>query len=725
MMLLVRVLHKAVRRTMRDGSAVAARLIGAAAVAVVTSGVLAARAESAPVEVASPDGTLVARLDLAAPALSATLDGAPLLEPERLGLRLDDADLTSGLTPVGEVVRTAIDEAVTTSTGPARRRRHRANELHATFAGAGGRRLGVRLRVTDDGLAFRYELPGPPATLRSEAGGFAPAGAVRSWLAPHTPTGESLWGGPSESTLFGRPGEHLVTALLQLGGRDRFVLLTEAGVDGRHAASRLVEDGRRLRFALPRKGDTTALGAMESGAPVPVATTADWAGPWRVAIAGRLSEVATSTLVADLAAPPRGDFAWVQPGVAAWSWWSDNASPRSYDRQRAYVDFAARHGWAYVTVDEGWPALGGRLDDLVVYAARRGVRLLLWFNKRTLTDPARRAAELDRIAGLGVAGIKVDFFDDETQATMQLVDDLLGAAAARRLLVDLHGYTVPRGLERTWPNLLTFEGVRGAEYYLLSARFAGIVPVPGPVHDTIVAFTRAVAGPADFTPVTFSAQGRSTSDAFELALALVLQTGLLHPADRIEEYEARPEATAVLDRLPVTWDATRLVEGFPGRGVTLARRHGSRWWIGSLTAGAAREVAVPLDLLGPGRWSASITQDAPGPDVATRRREVTASDTLRLDVERDGGFVVELRRTDCSSRRRVPITLPAAILRHGVTRIRVRVTGRPTVVWRGARRSVTVDLTGSGRGAARVRLDVRGRDGRTRTVRRTFVTCGR
>lgn len=601
----------------------------------------------------APGGDIVVTLDEAPAALSATLDGEAVLAPQPLGLRWAQTP-TAPTATVVSVLRRRVDESVDTITGPRRHRRLRATELLAELEDATGHRFRVRVRVTDRGAAYRYELPGGPATLFGEAGGFAPVGVTASWTAPHTPNGEALWGGPSERTVFARPGELLTPALLRLDGRDRFALLAEAGVGADDVASRLAQDGATYRYVLPRRGDTTTFGPMESGDTVPLPVAAGWRGPWRVAILGRLADVATATLIADLSEPARGRFAWVSPGTAAWSWLTDHASPRSLEQQLREVRFAGAHGWRYVNVDEGWPALGDGLRTLAQEARSRRVRLIFWFNRRSLADPAQRARELDRVAALGAAGVKVDFFDDETQPTMQLARDIAADAARRHLVVDLHGFTVPRGLERTWPNILSFEGVRGAEYYDLARQYAGLVPAPTPEHETILAFTRAVAGPTDATPVTFTVPGRVTSDAFELALPIVWPTGLLHPADSVAAYEARPQATAVLDRMPVTWDASLLLDGFPGRRATFARRHGATWWLGSITAGPASRLDVPLDFLKArnGRYRATITQDAPGPDVASVRRVVTAADRLDLPVEADGGVVARFVPLDCAASRR-------------------------------------------------------------------------
>lgn len=425
-------------------------------------------------------------------------------------------------------------------------------------------------------------------------------------------------------------------------GNDHWALVAEAGVDGRFAAAHLEQEllaPATIHYALPRRGETTPQGPMESGDPRPVQVSGV-ATPWRTVLLGSLDEIVASDLVTDLAPPSRiRRTGWIRPGVSAWSWLTENASPRSLTRQQDFVDFAARQGWEYVLLDEGWKQAGDGLGAFVTAARKRGVRILLWLNQRDLDTEAERAEELDRIRRLGVAGVKVDFFDDDTQATMRLVDELAAATARRHLLLNLHGFTVPRGLSRTWPHILSSEGVRGAEYHYLAQSFAGVVPAPNAVHDTILPFTRGVMGPVDYTPAVLTAPERTASDAHGLAMAVVLETGLLHPGDSVEAYDERPDARSLLRRLPVSWDATRLLEGSPGSGATLARRAGREWWVGSVQAGSARRVAVPLDFLAPKRryrltlWSDSVV--AP--------RVVRRGDELAVDVIANGGFVARLR----------------------------------------------------------------------------------
>jgi hypothetical protein len=359
------------------------------------------------------------------------------------------------------------------------------------------------------------------------------------------------------------------------------------------------------------------------------------ATPWRVAIAGPLARVAASDLVDDLAPPAAGvDWSWVRPGRVAWSWWADSASPASFERQRAQVDFAARMGWEYVLVDEGWdpawmPALTG-------YARERGVGILVWSRWDALATREARDRLLSQWAGWGVAGVKLDFMQSDSRARMAWYRGVARAAAEHRLVVGFHGATAPRGLERTWPNVLTSEGVRGAEAY------KGDDP-PTPAHNTVLPFTRNVVGAMDYTPVTFSAPRRATSAGHELALSVVFASGLQHFADTPAAYDARPAAAAWLRDVPVAWDDMRLLAGRPGTAATIARRAGDRWYVGSIHAGAGGEDTLALGFLDPGRaYVAEIVHDGPGDALVARSEGVTAATTLRLPLAANGGYVIRL-----------------------------------------------------------------------------------
>jgi hypothetical protein len=367
------------------------------------------------------------------------------------------------------------------------------------------------------------------------------------------------------------------------------------------------------------------------------------ATPWRTMVVGDLATVTGSDLVTDLAPPSKvADTSWIKPGVGAWSWWSEGGSPGDLGRQKAYVDFASAQGWEYSVVDSGWNA--SWMPELVQYAAARDVKIWIWVRWQTLDQQS----EIDRLfaqyKSWGVVGLKIDFPESDGQDRMRWYDLVLAGTAKYRLMLNFHGCTIPRGTERTWPQVLGFEAVRGGE---------GTRPnptrVPYPTtHYTTMPFTRNLAGSMDWTPVTFSGV-RLNSDAAELALGIVYENGIQHFADSPSSYEAHPLALRLLRSVPSAWDETKLVDGLPADRAVLARRSGADWFVGAITSGDARTLTVPLSFLDGGDWVADLYHDgADNRTMVLDTSTVTAGSTLSVPVVANGGFALHLRRAPFS-----------------------------------------------------------------------------
>lgn len=546
--------------------------------------------------VRSPDGAVTARMTEARGRLRLVIsrDG-------RVAVR---ADL--GGAPAGRLRtrRGAIHRRFTTPAG--KRRVHRLDARTLRVVNRSGR--GVELLAARDGAAFRLLRAGPERTV------FRAPRETRSWLQVYRGDYELPY---LAGTLSRSPPERYAFPGLLRTGR-RYALLTETGA--RRAAVAHMEI---------RRGDAGGLHVeLPPREPAPART------PWRVAILGSLADVVQSDLPLALGEPSRirGDGAWIEPGRAAWSWWADRRSAADPNAQRAHVDAAAAAGWEYVTVDAGWKAAW--VPDLARYAAARGVKLVLWFDWDDLSTPRERRTALDRIASWGVAGIKVDFLLSDHAEEIGAMDDIARAAANRRLIVDFHGCTVPRGIQRTWPNVLSVEGVFGAEHAVQA-------PID-PAHNVNLVFTRNVLGSMDYTPVTFSAPARRTSAGHELAQSVAFESGLQHFADAPGSYAARPEAAAFLRAVPAAWDDTRLLSGAPGSHAVIARRSGRSWFVGAIAAGPARALAVPTGFLGAGRYSARVVTDAPGDALQATDATVSRGERLSIPVARNGGFVMQL-----------------------------------------------------------------------------------
>ncbi|WP_033440487.1 glycoside hydrolase family 97 catalytic domain-containing protein [Saccharothrix sp. NRRL B-16314] len=546
-------------------------------------------------------------LDNGSLTFAVSRNGRTVLAPAPVGLHTTDADLTKDLRAIGRTDR-VITEQYRMTTGKQLDRATRMTESTLAFQGAGGARLDLVVRVAPDGAAYRYVVPGP-VTVTGEASSFALPADAPAWLLPYNAWYEAnrvhTTAGGAAAGDFGHP------SLFRVG--DDFALLTESDVDGRHA-------GSRLRHAAG-SGDYRVVLADER-----ISSSGELRTPWRTAIVGDLATVSESTLVDDLASPAKfTDTSWVRPGKVAWSWLSEHSSPGDFERQKDYVDFAADNGWEYVLVDEGWR--DAWVPELVRYARAKGVDVLLWFHWSALDTRAERDSVLPKVRQWGVRGVKLDFMESDSQARYQWYDDVLAETAQQRLMVNFHGSTIPHGLARTWPHVMTMEAVRGAENF------------PPAANNPVQFFTRNVVGSMDYTPVSLDVGPKETTIAHEVALPVLYESGWTHFADRPEAYERFPEALRYLNQVPTVWDETRLLAGDPADHAVVARRSGDRWFVGAIAAGDPRTLRASLGFLDGGRWLVEVVRD--GVDRADVRRDsriARSSEALEVAVPRNGGF---------------------------------------------------------------------------------------
>ena len=382
-----------------------------------------------------------------------------------------------------------------------------------------------------------------------------------------------------------------------------YVLITEANIQHGQSASCLYNDGELFKVV-----------PAEQEPPLPLERTGGEASPWRVAVIGTLADIVESTLVTDVSAPAQiADTSWIHPGVVSWIYWAYNHGSNDFNIIKKYVDMAETLRLPYVLIDAEWDEMdklpsneGKTIEDAVAYAKSKGVKPLIWYNssigwvngaptpKFRLNKPEDREREFAWCEKIGVAGVKIDFFSGDNQKNMDFQLDLLESAARHHLLVNFHGATIPRGWQRTWPNLMSTEGVYGAEWYNNVATFTD----KAACHNATLPFTRNVIGPMDYTPCTFSdsQHPHSTSHGHELALTVLFESALQHLADRPESYLSQPqEVQDFLSALPAAWDETRFVAGYPGEYVILARRSGSKWYLAGINGtDTTKEVALPF-----------------------------------------------------------------------------------------------------------------------------------
>jgi alpha-glucosidase len=566
--------------------------------------------------------TATVRLDTGGKlSLQVSRGGTTVLQPSAVGIRVTGTDLSTGLRFTGRT-DTHVTGAYTTTSG--RRRQHTTDANQTTLSFSKGRsRLDLVVRVSADGIGYRYVVRrSGTVNVTGEASEYAVPASARVFLLPYDNGRNDYESIPVHTTVGQAAATHYgYPSLFNVGSS--WLLVTESDMNGNYGASRLTLDATTRHF-------TVTLPDAQETAASPLTT------PWRTLVVGDLATVTASDLGTDLASPSKvADTSWIRPGRSEWSWWANSQSSKNLADQEAAVDFAARMGWEYITVDAGWsPSF---MPTLVKYAQAHHVGVFIWTNFNSLATAAQRDASLPLWHSWGVSGLKIDFIQSDDQAHMKWYDAILAATAQNKLMVEFHGCTIPRGTERTWPQLLTSEAVRGAEAI---HNKPGRVPFP-PDYYTTLPFARNLAGGMDYTPVTFTAT-RLNSDAAELAQAVVFESGLQNFADSTASYDAHPLAERFLRQVPPAWDDVRLVAGDPDSRAILARRAGTDWFVGAVVAGPAQTVTAPLAFLPTGTsWLADVYFDGTN-GLAMRTQTVTSASTLTVAVPVNGGFEVHL-----------------------------------------------------------------------------------
>ena len=583
-------------------------------------------ADARTVGVASPDGTIRVALsdDGGHLRYRVTAGGQPILAPSPIGLRVDGIDLGEGAT-IGVVRQRRVDRRYPFHGGKAVARDH---AIVATIAiTAQGRRFDADVQVADDGVGVRLRLPARAGqTVQAEGSGWQLADADPQVWATALDAG---YEGIYRATTLRALGTAAVGLPLTAKLGRYWVTLSEAAVVdygdmgvARDAAGLL----RGTLYADP-KGCTTDAAVDQ---------------PWRVTIIARdLTGLVNTTLVQNLNPPPSPALAsapWIRPGRSTWQWLAIGAPLESDQRQ--WVDWTQALGYEYYLIDEGWAAWSRPWESLaetVRYAQSRGVGVWVWVHSKETVDPAARRALFQRLAQTGVVGVKIDFPEPDSRQWSNWYADTARDAAADRLMVDFHGAAKPTGTERTWPNVLTREGVRGHEWQI--TRYKRVLP---PEHDTILPFTRYVVGPGDYTPTVFDPKElQGNSWAHELAQMVLFTSPYLSMGGHPQTYLTNP-ARDVLEAVPAVWDETVVLPGSaPGSLAGFARRRGTSGFVAVINGRDARDLAIALPFLGNGRWSLVSYADDPARADAYNRtqRIVGPQDTIRTRLRAQGGFV--------------------------------------------------------------------------------------
>jgi alpha-glucosidase len=664
-------------------------------------GALTAAAQTAPVALQSPDGaleisiaTVQGRSVQAAGgqlAYRVSFHGKPVIEWSRLGLLLEGSPALGPAVRIESSQPSSQDETWTSPQGKANPRRNHYNAVavQTLETAAAGRRLTIDARAYDDGVAFRYVVPEQPSVkelrILNEATQFAFSKDASTFSLISRGFQTSNEDDYHELAIGGLHPEYLVNLpmLLEVPGI-AWVGLTEADLEDYSNLYVTAAGGRTLAARLaPRVEDiNTSADVAPSFDPkadakkVSVIAQTPVKSGWRVLmIADNPGRLVESNLVVNLNPPSAlADTSWIKPGKTLWDWWNaGKPNGKSNETAKYCIDFCARNKIEYMLLDGGWSkvvgtmpgdvgySFRGRMDltksipaiDIPMvmdYAKSKGVRIWVWAHFRDVNDQMEVAfAQFEK---WGIAGVKIDFLDRSDQWMVNFYRKAAKTAAEHHLMLDFHGAFKPDGMRRTYPNVLTREGVMGAEYNTWSGRVT-------PKHNVTLPFTRMLAGPMDYTPGGFD---NVTKEDFtskheaaltvmgtrthQTAMFVVYESEFQIISDSPSAYEGQKELE-FLKAVPASWDETRVLNGALGKYITMARRRGNEWYVGSMTDWDARELDVPLSFLASGAYDAEIYSDGPNAaaqpkDSVVEKRRVNAQTVLKLKLAPGGGSAMRL-----------------------------------------------------------------------------------
>ena len=567
-------------------------------------------------QITSPDGKLVvtvADMD-GRPSYSVSYDNVLFLKPSPLGIIANIGDFSSGMSLEKNVSTNKIDETYELASIKQSKVRYVANEAVFSFTQQGKTIYDVIFRISNNDVAFKYKMYPQGETLscvvKQEVTGFAFPDGTTTFLCPQSkPMGGFARTSPSYETSYTADdaagkngwGEGYTFPCLFRNGDNGWVLVSETGVNGGYCASRLLgHKGGTYTIGFPQEGEANGNGTVSLGIALPGET------PWRTITVGKtLAPIVETTVPFDVVKPlypAKGEYTY---GRGSWSWIIGMDGSTNYKEQLRYIDFSAAMGYQSVLVDALWDKQIGRdkIEELAKYGKDKGVALYLWYNSngywndapqtpRGIMDNAiARRKEMKWMQSIGIRGIKVDFFGGDKQMTMQLYEDILSDANEYGLLVIFHGCTLPRGWERMYPNFASSEAVLASENLHFSQGSCDNEAFNATLHP----FIRNTVGSMDFGGSALNkyynadnaprGSRRVTSDVYALATAVLFQSPVQHFALAPNNLTDAPAwAIDFMKEVPTTWDEVRFIDGYPGKYVILARRHGDKWYIAGVNA---------------------------------------------------------------------------------------------------------------------------------------------
>ncbi len=591
-----------------------------------------------------------------------------MLEESPLGLESTIGDFSTGLTFLSESKK-QIEENYYLPNGKTSRIHYLANELTVSYLNKNKDTLQVLFRVSNNDIALAYRLASPKqthCTIKRELTGFNFPAHTTTFITPQAPSGEGwMKTKPSYEEEYtneepiGTPSKYRLgytfPALFHLGNTGR-VLLSETGVTSRYAGTRLSEGNQEglYTIAFPEKEENGGMGDNTVTSNLPLITS------WKTITVGEtLKPIVETTSAYNGMKPVYTASQPYKPGRSTWSWilWQDESC--NYKDQQIFIDLAAEMGYEYILIDALWDKQIGyeNMPSLIAYAQSKGVDVILWYNsngawndapqgpkQRMDTAPARQK-EMAWMKSLGVKGIKVDFFGGDKQTTMKLYEDILTDANQYGIFVVFHGTTLPSGWERMYPNHMGSEAALVSENLVFSQDFAN----KEAYTSTMLPFTRNAVSAMDFGPVffnkRFSKQAdkgtiRKTTDAFQLATSILYQSPVQHFGITPNNIQEQPEYVInFMKKIPTTWDETRFIDGYPGKYCVMARRFGSKWYIGATNASNSLQ-SYTLSLPWLTGKEVTVLFDNKDRSVGFKTAKIDKKGLLKIELENLGGCVI-------------------------------------------------------------------------------------
>lgn len=618
------------------------------------------------ISISSPDNRTTIRVNTAGVLeYSISKDATPLISPSSLGFEFKHEPAMGADMLVLDTITRLVNDTwtpVVKSKHASINNNYREMEIRLREKGGLMRRMDLFFRAYNDGIAFRYKLYRSRKTgnreITKEITGFRFAGDAKAWIAEYGGYSTS-----QEGLFNARPldsvNEHTIAGLPMLIelNKNSYAAITEANINNYPGFYLGKSIGLTTKLA-PLPGES------EDGVKVRFSDTLFT--PWRVImLAEKPGDLIASEIIQNLNDPCAiEDPSWIKPGMSAWDHWWSGEVKMDMPTIKRYIDLASQMGWPYMLIDWQWygtfnkpeadiTKTASQLDmsEILRYAKEKNVRCWVWLYNTDVNSNNNFEAAFPVYEKWGIAGVKIDFMDRDDQEMVNWYHDIIKAAARHHLMVDFHGAYKPDGIIRTYPNMITREGVMGEEYSKFSHKVT-------PRHNVTLPFTRMLAGQMDYTPGGFlnvtpkdfkqqtPTQVMNTRCA-ELSKFVIYESPFTVFCEDPEHVTGQPGAD-FLRLVPTVWDDIKVLDGYPGEYIALAKRSGNDWFIGAMTNESKRTLTVQLDFLSAGNYEMEIWQDAKDageqPAHLTKiNKKIKAGEKIRIDMKEGGGYVARLR----------------------------------------------------------------------------------